>query len=802
MGPTLPEAALTAGADEQRRTQGGPFAELRECEARLAEAIEQQSATGEILRVVSRSPADVQPVFETIVSNATRLCEANFAFAVLHDRGRLSLAARTECTPEFADYLARGFDLNRETTTGRAGVQREPVQVADFMAEAGMRVTPAHRREGIRTVLAVPMLRGDGLLGVISVWRREVRAFSPRQIALLRTFADQAVIAIHNVRLFNELEARNRELTDALERQTATSDILRVISRIPTDLQPVFDTIAASALRLCGAQSANVFTFDGKLLHAAVIGVASPHGAEAARRLFPRPPDRATAAGRAVQSRSVVVIDDVLADPDYAYSSGVQYDFRSVVGVPLMREGTPIGAIAVGRPQPGPFPESQIALLQTFADQAVIAIENVRLFRALQAQTTQLERTVEQLRALGEVGQAVSSTLDSDTVLSTIVSRATQLAGMEGGAIYEFDESRDEFRLRATDRLPDELVAALRSAPIPKGEGAIGRLATTGEPVAIADIMDERRYQSRAREILVRLGYRSLLAVPLLRENRLLGALLVNRRSAGEFEPRVVALLRAFATQSALAIQNARLYSEIADKNRQIEIASRHKSTFLANMSHELRTPLNAIIGFTRIVMRRSQDRLEPQQSENLSRILVSAQHLLALINAILDLAKVEAGRIEITPGQVRLAPVLEQCMRTVEPLLRGTVKLESAFDGELPTMVVDEERLRQIVLNLLSNAAKFTANGSIGVRARDANGTIEIAVADTGIGISAAKLGTIFDEFEQADATSTREYGGTGLGLTIARRLARLMDGDIRAESMPGAGSTFTLSLPRRYRS
>ncbi|RPH60688.1 MAG: GAF domain-containing protein, partial [Burkholderiales bacterium] len=343
---------------------------------------------------------------------------------------------------------------------------------------------------------------------------------------------------------------------------------------------------------------------------------------------------------------------------------------------------------------------------------------------------------------------------------------------------------------------------ALRSVPIAKGEGAIGRLAITGRPVAIADIMDERRYQSRAREILVRLGYRSLLAVPLLRENRLLGALVVNRRSAGRFEPRVVELLKAFATQSALAIQNARLYSEIADKNRQIEIASRHKSAFLANMSHELRTPLNAIIGFTRIVMRRSQDRLEPQQSDNLSKILVSAQQLLALINAILDLAKVEAGRIEINPGQIRLAPVLEQCMRTVEPLLRETVTLDGAFDGDLPPMVVDEERLRQIVINLLSNAAKFTATGSIRVQARDANGTIEITVADTGIGIPAAKLGVIFDEFEQADATSTREYGGTGLGLTIARHLARLMGGDIRAESVPGAGSTFTLTLPLRYRS
>jgi signal transduction histidine kinase len=386
-------------------------------------------------------------------------------------------------------------------------------------------------------------------------------------------------------------------------------------------------------------------------------------------------------------------------------------------------------------------------------------------------------------------------------VLSRIVSLATQLASMDGGAIYEYEEEREEFRLHATDRLPDELVEALRSGPIPKGEGAIGRLATNGEPVAISDIRDEGMYQSRVREILLRLNYRSLLAVPLLREERLLGALAVNRKSPGDFEPQVVDLLRSFATQSALAIQNARLYREIEEKSRQLEVVSRHKSAFLANMSHELRTPLNAIIGFTRIVMRRSQERLEPKQYENLEKILASAQSLLSLINAILDLAKVEAGRVEVNAGEVQLGPVLEQCLRTVEPLTKDTVMTVKDFASDLPSMVVDEEKLRQVVINLLSNAAKYTSSGSIRLRARSANGSVEIAVADTGIGIAAEKLEVIFEEFEQADARSTREYGGTGLGLAIARRLARLMGGDIRVESAQGIGSTFTLTVPIRYR-
>jgi GAF domain-containing protein len=256
-----------------------------------------------------------------------------------------------------------------------------------------------------------------------------------------------------------------------------------------------------------------------------------------------------------------------------------------------MRDEIAIGAISVGRPEPGRFPDQQIALLQTFADQAVIAIENVRLFKELESRTNELTRSVGELKALGEVGQAVSSTLDLETVLRTIVSRATTLAGVEGGAIYEYDETTEEFYLRAVDRYADDLVEVLRSRRIRKGEGAVGRLAVVLEPVQVRDITDESIYQSGVREILIRLGYRSLLAVPLLRENHLLGGLVVNRNIAGEFAPQVIDLLKTFATQSALAIQNARLFREIEDKSRQLEVASQHKSEFLANMSHELRTP-------------------------------------------------------------------------------------------------------------------------------------------------------------------------------------------------------------------
>jgi GAF domain-containing protein/anti-sigma regulatory factor (Ser/Thr protein kinase) len=778
------------------------FKELDARNRELTEALEQQTATSEILRVLSRSPTDAQPVFDAIAAAALKLCDATSTNVFTFDGELLHVAAQVMANAEAAEAVRRLFPRppDRAAAPGRAVLTRSVVAIHDVLADPDY-LFQRGTQWGVRSALGIPLMREGKPMGAIAVGRPEPGPFPEKQIALLQTFADQAVIAIENVRLFKELDARNRELSEALEQQTATSEILRVLSRSPTDAQPVFDAIAAATLKLCDANSANVFTFDGKLLHIAALQMVSPQAIADIKRLFPQPPGPRSGASRAVLARGVVVIDDVLADPDYEFKSGAHSDFRSVVGVPLMRNGEPIGAIAVGRRDAGPFAKKQIALLQTFADQAVIAMENVRLFKELEARTTQLSQSVGELQALGEVGQAVSSTLDLETVLSTIVARATELAGMDGGSIYEYEEIRQEFRLHTAHRLPGELIEALRSRPVPKGEGAVGRLADSGEPVAIRDITDEGVYQSQVREILLRHGYRSLLAVPLLRENRLLGGLVVNRKSAGEFAPRVIDLLKTFATQSALAIQNARLFREIEDKSRQLELASRQKSAFLANMSHELRTPLNAIIGFTRIVMRRSQEQLEPKQFENLEKILTSGQQLLALINTILDLAKVEAGRVDVNPAEIQPALLLEQCMRTVEPLIKEPVTLVKGFDGELPLMLVDEEMLRQIILNLLSNAAKFTVRGNIHVRARADDGNVEIAVADTGIGIAADKLESIFEEFEQADASSTRVHGGTGLGLTIARRLARLMGGDVCVESTPSVGSTFRLTLPVRYR-
>jgi signal transduction histidine kinase len=375
-------------------------------------------------------------------------------------------------------------------------------------------------------------------------------------------------------------------------------------------------------------------------------------------------------------------------------------------------------------------------LLRTFADQAVIAIENARLLTELQARTEELTRSVGELRALGEVGQAISSTLDLQTVLSTIVARATQLAGADAGAIYEYDEQREVFLPRATEHLEAEIVETMLATPVRKGEGATGRLAVVQEPIQVPDIL-EAPAESRVRGALVRAGYRALLAVPLVREGHLLGGLTVIRKATGAFAPEVIELLRTFATQSSLAIQNARLFREIEDKSRQLEVASQHKSEFLANMSHELRTPLNAIIGFSEVLSERMFGELNEKQEEYLTDIYASGTHLLSLINDILDLSKIEAGRMELELTDFDLPTALDSALTLVrERAGRRGIALQMTIDSRLGQIQADERKVRQVVLNLLSNAIKFTPEGGrIDVSATPKDGSVESQSATPGLG-------------------------------------------------------------------
>jgi signal transduction histidine kinase len=658
-------------------------------------------------------------------------------------------------------------------------------------------------RFGTRTLLCTPLLREGIPLGAILIRRTEVRPFSDRQINLLETFASQAVIAIENVRLFKELEDRNRDLTEALEQQTATSDVLRVISGSPTDVQPVFDAIVQSATRLCEASFGSAHRFDGQLITIDAQHGMTPEQIELGQRSFPTPATRRKAVGRAILSRDVIHIEDIGDDLEYEFVEvHTELSFRTVLAVPLLKDGIPIGALGMWRREVKPFTENQINLVKTFADQAVIAIENVRLFQELQERTRELVESVEEMKALSEVGQAVSSTLDLETVLATIVSRAVDLSGTDCGVIYEFDEAAQEFNLRASHRMEAEAVEGLKAARIRMGEGATGQAASTRAPVQIPDTFTQpERAVSRVRPLLNRLGYRSLLTVPILREQQIMGALLVWRRQVGEFEPEVVNLLQTFATQSALAIQNARLFREIEDKSRQIEAANRHKSEFLANMSHELRTPLNAIIGFSEVLQERLFGELNEKQAEYTDDILTSGQHLLSLINEILDLSKVEAGRMELELATFDLPLAIDNARTFVrERATRHGINLDVDVDERLGDFVGDERKIKQILLNLLSNAVKFTPEGGrIGIRARQTEGAVEISVSDTGIGIALQDQPKIFEEFRQVGSDKTKKVEGTGLGLTLAKKFVELHGGRIWVESEVGKGSTFSFALPER---
>jgi GAF domain-containing protein len=766
------------------------------------EALEQQTATSEVLRVISRSPTDIQPVLDTVAEGAGRLCEAQDASIFRRDDNRLVLVAH-HGPIAFGPIGEFSLPLVRGTANGASVLDARTIHVVDLQTERDQfpEGSETARRFGHRTTLNVPLIREGVAIGSISLRRTEARLFTERQVALLQTFADQAVIAIENVRLFTELQASNRELTTALDQQTATSDILRVISRSQTDVQPVFDAIVASAVRLLQGYAGMLTRIAGDQIDLAALTSTDDTGDAAVRAVYPQPLQSEDPHAQALRNRAPVNITDSQTDPrvpEAARARARVRGYRSWVAVPMLHHDAAVGTISVTRREAGGFTEDEIALLKTFADQAVIAIENARLLTELQARTEELSRSVGELQALGEVGQAISSTLDLETVLTTIVSRAVQLSGLDGGVVFEYDESAEEFVQRAATDPGGALAEARRTTRIRKGEGVLGRTAITLEPIQVPDITVPAAYEGRLRETLVESGVRAILAVPMVREGQLIGCLGVTRNQPGAFPAETIDLLKTFATQSALAIQNARLFHELADKSRQLEAASRHKSEFLANMSHELRTPLNAIIGFSEVLAQGMFGEINEKQTEYLQDILESGRHLLSLINDILDLSKIEAGRMELEAADFDLPSAIENALVLVrERAIRRGIRLGSTIDKRLGMISGDERKVKQILLNLLSNALKFTPEGGqVDVTARLLDDRAEVSVADTGIGIAPTDQATVFEEFRQV-GTADKKAEGTGLGLTLSRKFIELHGGKIWVQSAVGRGSTFTFTLP-----
>ena len=809
------------------------FTELQQRTTDLQEALEQQTATSEVLQTISRSAFDLDNVLRSLTECAVKLTGARMgamtrfegdhyrhATAYGFSKAALNLVEATPLRP-----------LDNASLTGRVGMSNDVVQVSDTQADPDFSEAIQEFNEvlGIRTALGVPLLRGGTPIGTIMLFKTVVEPFARRQIELVTTFADQAVIAIENARLVSELQ-------ESLEQQTATAEILSVISRSPTDVQPVLDTIVDHANRVCSGDGTIVSLVEGEKYRLAAGGgsLEETFRKEYAEPQLLRP---TSLVGRAMTDGQLLRVDDAAALDPYEFPDAARRNrvsgARSMIHVPLRRGDQTLGAITVACKEVRPFSDRETAILEIFADQAVIAIENVRLFTELQQRTQELARSVERLQALGEVGLAVSSTLDIQQVLSTILNHAVQLTSADSGTIYEFENQTGRLVRQAVNGITEEDAQALQDLggldPSPARLTLVGQAALSREPVQTPDMVDPNAESveiAGIREAYARLGMRAALAVPLLLEGNVLGVIVLRRKTPGEFSPDTVELLQTLASQSAIAIQNARLYAELERKSLELEVASQHKSQFLANMSHELRTPLNAIIGFSEMLSKQMLGELTDEQNDVIEDVLNAGKHLFALINDILDLSKVEAGRMELEISTFFLRATLDMGLTMIkERAASHGIQLDLVVGEAVNEVNADERKIKQVIVNLLSNAVKFTPDGGrIRVAARQLSGlasqppvhgntasrdvrpemlglgpTIVISISDTGVGIAPEDQPKVFEEFEQVGTAEAVKREGTGLGLPLAKKFVELHGGHMWLESEPGKGSTFTFTLPVR---
>ena len=581
------------------------------------------------------------------------------------------------------------------------------------------------------------------------------------------------------------------EKSEAIAQQTAVSEVLKAMSRSPYALDMLLQATIDHGTTLCRAENGLIYLMSGGELRLRADSRGAPPEAKAYELAHPTPIDRGTAVGRAVVEAGTVHITDVLADPEYQWEIQKLVGYRTLLAVPIRRAHEILGVIAFSRSTVLPFSERETALVETFADQAAIALENIRLFN-------ETKEALEQQTATNEILKLISrSAADLQPVFDSVVENANRLCAGDYAFVYLAEGSG--FRNVAAFGGSPELAEINRQELRYRGRGTlVGRVALEERVVQIPDVLEDAEYTLHAAQRAG--GFRTLLGVPMKRgDTTLLGVIGVARNEVRPFTPSEIQLVETFADQAAIAIENVRLFNEIQATSKELEIASRHKSEFLANMSHELRTPLNAVIGFSDVLIQGMVGELGPKQTEYLEDIRSSGQHLLSLINDILDLSKVEAGKMELEPSRFSLSDALQAVVMMVRERAAGRgIGLSTQIDPEIDPVEADERKVKQVVLNLLTNAVKFTpAGGQVQLRATRAGDGVVVAIRDTGMGISPADQARVFEEFAQARGGATREQEGTGLGLTLSRKFVELHGGTIWVESELGKGSTFTFTLP-----